>query len=96
MKYMEPMSIPNHNYFLYKQPFLGSYKKMRFRVSCELPKEEGQEKQYLAITYPDELCFEKTEEDKKISKTFPFSEEGRQEVLEWLDSQYDEVYRNEG
>lgn len=92
MKYMEPMSIPNHNYFFYKQPFKGSYKKMRFWVACELPEEDSGGKQYLAITYPDALCFEKTEEEKKQSRRFPFSEEGRVEVLEWLDRQYDEIY----
>lgn len=93
MKYMEPMSIPNHNYFFYKQPFLGSYKKMRFRVSCQLPEEEGGEKHYLAITYPDALCFEKTPDENKISKMFSFSEEGRTEVLEWLDTQYESIYQ---
>lgn len=92
MKYMEPMSIPNHNYFLYKQPFKGSYKKMRFWVACEQPEEDGGEKQYLAITYPDDLCFEKTEDEKKICCRFPFTEEGRTAVLEWLDRQYEEVY----
>lgn len=95
MKYMEPMSIPNHNYFSFKQPFLGSYQKMRFYVTCELPEEEGGEKRYLAITYPDRWCFEKTAEEDKIKKYFPFSEEGRRQVLCWLDAQYEQYMDKE-
>ncbi len=93
MEFLTEDCLPNHNYFNYKQPFIGSLRKMRYFVACELPKEEGGEKQYLAITYPDVFCFEKTPDEKKISEHFPFSEEGRMEVIAWLDKQYKEVYQ---
>lgn len=92
MKYLNEKCIPNHNYFNYKQPFVGSFKKMRFRVACELPEEEGGDKQYLAITYPDVFCFEKTAKEDMQEMHFPFSLDGRMEVIEWLDSQYEQMY----
>ncbi|MDE5966448.1 MAG: GNAT family acetyltransferase [Lachnospiraceae bacterium] len=92
MKYLSKDCIPNHNYFTFKQPFLGSHQKMRYRIVCEPPGQEGGEQQYLAVTYPDEFCFEKTAEEKKIFQRFPFTEQGRETVMEWLDSQYGEVY----
>ncbi len=91
MKYLDANCLPNHNYFLYKQPFLGSYKKMRFRVSGEFL-EDGQ-KNYLAITYPDEVCFEKTPNENKVEQRFEFSDAGRIEAMCWLDAQYEERYR---
>lgn len=90
MTYLSENVIPNHNYFNYKQPFLGSYKKMRFRVVCALPEEEGQDKQYLATTYPDLFCFEKTADEDKCSQHFPFTLEGRLEVIAWLDKKYED------
>ncbi len=89
MKYLDEKCIPNHNYFNYKQPYLGSYKKMRFRVSMEKVGEEGSIKEYVAITYPDKFCFEKTDKEDMQEIRFPFTLENRLEVMEWLDSQYE-------
>ena len=93
MKYLEEMSIPNHNYFNFGQAFKGSFKAMRFWVEKKKAEEEGGEDTYLAITYPDRVSFENTPEEEKISKTFPFSKDGRAEVLSWLDAQFEEVYK---
>ncbi len=93
MKYLEEMSIPNHNYFNFKQPFKGSYKKMRFFVEKKKAEEEGGQDTYLAIAYPDRFSFEATPDEDKISESFEFSEEGRKQVLSWLDERYEEVYK---
>lgn len=92
MKYLSKDCMPNHNYFTFKQPFLGSHQKMRYRIACVPAEEEGKKPQYLAVVYPDEFCFEKTAEEKKLSAQFPFTEEGRESVMEWLDRQYGELY----
>ena len=61
--------------FFKKEAFKGSIKGMRYRVKKE---EEGLE----AVVYPEPFCFEATSEEKKIRKMFPFSEEGRQQVID--------------
>ena len=94
MKYLEEMSIPNHNYFNFKLPFKGSYKQMRFYVEKKKAEEEGGADTYLAVTYPDKVSFEETPEEEKIKESFSFDLEGRKQVLEWLDAQYDAVYKD--
>ncbi|HIX14355.1 MAG TPA: GNAT family acetyltransferase [Candidatus Hungatella pullicola] len=69
--------------FFKKEAFKGSIKGMRYRVKKE---EEGLE----AVVYPEPFCFEATSEEKKTRKMFPFSEEGRQQVIDWLNEQYEE------
>lgn len=66
-----------------KAPTHGSYKGMRYYLKS-LDKDK-----FTVYVYPDEFCFESTPEDEKISKEFPLSEEGLQEVQTWLNDLYD-------
>ncbi len=70
-----------------KEDFTGSLKGMRYRLSLkkgEIPKDTCME----VTIWPQPYNFEKTEDDKKEKKEFPFSEEGRVQVVEWLNEQY--------
>ena len=85
--------ILSFDFYKKGKPFFGSFNGMRYRIVKEKAEEEGGEDTYLAITYPDRVSFENTPEEEKISKTFPFSKDGRAEVLSWLDEQFEEVYK---
>lgn len=47
------------------------------------------EDQFEAVVYPEPYCFEATPDENKVKNTFPFTEEGRESVVNWLNDQYD-------
>ena len=67
--------------FYKKEPLTGSLSGMRYRISLA----GGEENSELSVVlYPDEVCFEKTDESKKQYYSFPFSEEGLQQITAFL------------
>lgn len=69
--------------FFKKEAYTGSICGMRYRVKKE-------EEELEVCVYPEPFCYEATPEDKKIKISFPFSEEGRQGAVDWINSQYQE------
>ena len=67
--------------FYKKEPLTGSLLKMRYRISL---KGEGEEAELSVVLYPDEVCFEKTDESKKQYYSFPFSDDGLEQIAEFL------------
>ncbi len=59
---------------------------MRYRI--EKKTEEESEPLFLVTIFPGPYGFEATPEEKKQSKTFPFTEEGLSEVCDWLNQSY--------
>lgn len=68
--------------FFKKEAHTGSFKGMRYRVIKS-------EDQFEAVVYPEPYCFEATPDENKVKNTFPFTEEGRESVVNWLNDQYD-------
>jgi len=68
--------------FFKKEAYSGSMNGMRYRVKKG---EEGVE----AAVYPEPYCYEVTPEEQKIKAVFPFSEEGREQVVDWINEQYE-------
>lgn len=64
----------------------ASFQGMRYQV--EMVKEE-EESHLLATIWPEPYCFEKTPEEEKEAKEFPATEEGLDEVHQWLTHSYD-------
>ena len=58
---------------LNKMPYSGSYQGMRFYLTAK-------EEQIEAYVYPEPFCMEKTPDDQKIHRQFPFNEEGFEQV----------------
>lgn len=55
-------------------------------------KEEG----LLAVIWPEPFAYEKTQDALKTTQLFPFSEEGKAQVIEWLNASWEEgIYKNE-
>ena len=86
---MEPLFIPTLHTFAMKNLFTGSYGMLRFRIKPDIvmatPKEVDFEQSTMFVEYWHGLyCYEKSEMEG--SETFPLTEEGRQAMLQWLES----------
>lgn len=77
-----------HLPFYKKEAFTGSDRGLRFWIGkTELPSEKEDEEGETvlrAILWPEPFALKHTEDDKKITKDFPFSEEGLDQVYEWV------------
>ena len=69
--------------FFKKEAYTGSMKGMRYRVKKE-------EEEFSAVVYPEPYCYEATPEENKTRTSFPFTEEGREEVVDCINKQYEE------
>ena len=86
---MEPLFIPTLHTFAMKNLFTGSYGQLRFRIKPDVvmatPKEVDFEQSSMFVEYWHGLyCYEKSEMEG--SETFPMSEEGRLDMIRWLES----------
>ncbi|MGN1376740.1 MAG: GNAT family acetyltransferase [Dorea sp.] len=67
---------------LKKEPYSGSCHGMRFFLSAD------KETMHVWI-YPEPWCFEQTPDEVKTQKDFPFTQEGLDEALLWLEEMFD-------
>lgn len=69
--------------YIKKESQSGSFHGMRFSF---FKTEHG-----LTVTaYPEPFCLEATAEEKKITRSFPFSDGGLDEAVAWLNELYEE------
>ena len=81
---------------LKKSRFTGSYQGMRYLLQkAERTKEQGSQEQedktetvLEAVIWPEPFHYEKTEEEKKHKKDFPFHEDGLWEAVGWLNEEF--------
>lgn len=66
--------------FYKKSVFTGGYRGMRYRI-------EKAEEEFLVTIWSEPYNFECTKEEKE-RQTFCFSEEGREELVQWLNQRY--------
>ena len=67
--------------------YTGSFQGMRYRLSKETREEDAKALQ--VVIYPEPYSFESTSEGQKEYKDFPFSKEGFDEAIAYLNEQYD-------
>ena len=88
--------ILNMNFYK-KEKFTGSYLGMRYLIKkdvIETPVEDGEEGEvnktdiFRAYVWPGPYAFSAVAEEDKTSATFPFTEEGKQQVVDWLNEQW--------
>lgn len=87
---MEKLFIPTLHTFAMNNIFTGSLGLFRFRAAPNIimatPKEVDFEKSDIHVEFWHGLyCYEKSEMEGE--KTFPLSESGRQEMIDWLEAQ---------
>lgn len=75
----------NLNYYK-KTGFTGWMSPIRFLIKREQP-EEG-EALFHAWVWPGPYTFANTDDSKKLDYTAPFSEDGKKEVVDWINEQY--------
>lgn len=70
------------DFFKSGNSFTGSRQGLRYKV--EPWKDEKDEKHFLVTLWPEPLCFEKTPAYQKETAVFPFTSEGREQVIGYL------------
>ena len=83
---MEPIFIPTLHTFAMENVFTGSCGLFRFKITPSVSK-IGKEVDFENSSMTAEFwhgifCYEKSEIEEQ--KTFPLTQEGRQEMLQWL------------
>lgn len=68
---------------LKKEPFSGGHNGMRYFFRCD----EGKET-FTVFIYPEPWSFDKTSDDQKQSATFPMTDTGMDDAINWLWEQY--------
>jgi len=81
--------IPTLHTFAMNNLFTGSWKELRFRIKPNVvmltPKEVDMENSSIFVQYwHGPFCWEKSEMEGE--ETFPMTEEGRQAMKQWLES----------
>lgn len=67
--------------------YTGSYKGMRFRMCKKETEEKGK---YLeTVIYPEPFSFDATSEEEKQTNEFPFTGEGFDEAVAWMNEEYE-------
>ena len=79
--------VLNLNYYK-KTSYTGWINGMRFLIRREAP-EEG-DAFFHAWVWPGPLIFSLTDDSLKTDFTAPFSNEGRQQVVDWINAQYED------
>lgn len=72
-----------------KEDFTGSLQGMRYRLHKKKT-EEMEEAVIEVCIWPQPYAYDKTAEEEKEYKDFPFDEEGRLQIVDWLNDKYEE------
>ena len=78
--------------YLKKAVFRGSYRGMRFQMQKDTKEEETILKVY---AWPEPFTFDKTADDLKVSQVFPFTTEGLDLAVDWLNETHPTIIQKE-
>lgn len=73
--------------YVNRNAYTGSYKGIRYRLRKVTREEEGSFLE--AVVYPEPYSFEATAEEEKTYREFPFTQEGFDEAIGWLNEEYE-------
>ncbi len=92
MKVLERDRFYSLEHYVYGEAFYGSYRSRCYRLAMEpmenlrfTPKEKWGERTLRAWVWPGPYAFDETEDEKKEYRDFPYTEEGLDQAVEWLD-----------
>lgn len=72
--------------FYKKSAFNGSYMGMRYRIA----KSEAEDTTVLCVTtWPGPYNYESTKDEKKVTQTFPFTEDSMLDITNYLNQTYE-------
>lgn len=72
--------------FYKKSSYTGWLKEMRFLIKMETADEDT--KQFHVWIWPGPFIFDLTPDDQKKEAFFPFSNEGKEKAVDWINEQY--------
>lgn len=72
--------------YVKKEDYTGSMEGMRYMLK---KKAAGEEVKLEVIIWPEPFGYGKTPEQKKQRKEFPFSEDGLEQAVNWMNEQYE-------
>ena len=85
------------SFYDYGQPYYGSYCGMRFRLARDpmvnvygKSKEVKEDGKLIAIIWPGPKAFTYIDEEDKTSAEFPYTVEGKEAAIQWLNEQYEQ------
>ncbi len=83
--------------YLSTQTFSGSYRGMRYRVSCssqckKVKDMNAENSELVAEVWPEPLGIEAYGPENTVKKTFAYGEEGRTAAIDWLNSVWQSEY----
>ena len=87
---IENSKILSLEFYNYKGIFTGSLKGMRYRI--EKIVEEGEEAIFWVHVWREPYNYEVTPKVEMDKKKFPFNEDGRKEIVNWLNTIFFEKY----
>jgi hypothetical protein len=73
--------------FYKKEKFNGSYRGMRYRIEKSTDDSEDKNDIFKVSAWPGPYIYSVTPDEKKTAASFPFSEEGLQQITDWLNEQ---------
>lgn len=71
---------------LKKEPFSGSHNGMRYLLTGDDGKDSSN---FTVYVYPEPWCFEQTPQEQLETASFPLSEEGLDQAVDWLKEKYE-------
>lgn len=86
-------------WYEHAQPYFGSHRGMRFRIARDpmddvalTPADKKGDAEFLVIIWPEPYCYEATPDEQKTIMRFPFTVEGKERMVAWLNEQYQSRY----
>ncbi len=96
---IEKNTLFSLSHYTYGEAYFGSIAGMRFRVAAEPLKDFHKEKQeewgevMLSFSvWPEPMSYAATPKEEIIATTFPFSEEGFSQGVDWMNERYKNLY----
>lgn len=92
--------ILNMNFYK-KEKFTGSYQGMRYLIKkaasdtaadADTNTPAPMTDVFCVTVWPGPYNYETTPEEKKLVKAFPFTLEGKKQVVDWMNAQWKELY----
>lgn len=87
---IEENDILSFEHYKKGRPFTGSFKGMRYRIIKEEGSDVDDTDKFRVDTWPEPLCYEATDNEKITVQRFAFTEDGRKDIIEYLNDRYED------
>lgn len=87
------------SWYEHARPYLGSHRGMRFRIARDpmedvslTPPDKKGEAMFEIVIWPEPFSYDATDDSLKVMEHFPFDEAGKEQMIAWLNEQYESRY----